>query len=305
MAVDLLAKRDIIETIIPVAGYPAIGRVSGVSGAWDAYGEIITAADLATLCPGGFILCGAYVLEAFNLVAADVDVAHIGQLNLQVCTGAAASEVLVAESNSVLVAYATVTTATGLSVMTETGRTHFFEPKLIPASTRLSYRTSCSDSKLIRTGLYLFGYDARYFAQPLKAIEELRYIRGLCSPTQGAKVWPSPGATTVTSSTPAGTYGAAVVFEAHADSPLLITGLVGSNDVLSIHGHAQIGIGANPNEQWMSMVGIPCIVNYFSVGDCYLPRPLYVKTGEVVSVRIATSVATKHLHIGLKGYALK
>ena len=296
MAVDFLAKRDIMEQILPEDTFP-VTRTSGVSGAWSAYGQVI--ASLAN----PFILCGAYISEVLTIAVADG--AQAGQVNVQIVTGAVSSEVLIAEGHGGLALYPGLT-ATDV-VAGWTGRTIFFEPKLIPAGTRLAWRVSASSAKAVKCVMYLFGYDARYFAQPLKCVNELRYIRGCCSPTQGATVWPVPGATAVsTHAITAYAYGTPVQFIASAASPLLITGLFGSGTAnADNHPQAQIGVGAAGSEQWMSKVGIVGTVTY--VGpfcDCYLPRPLYVKTGEAVSVRIAGQ-ANRTINVALKGFALK
>jgi len=295
--IDLLAKRDIIEQIIPHNASPA-ARNAGVAGAWSAYVQIIAAASLTY----PFILCGAYVFEAFSLAPGDGT--QVGLVNIQVATGALGSEVLIAEGHGGL-----TQTAPTLDASTSgwTGRTCFFEPILIPASTRLSYRTSVTSAKTLVTALYLVGYDARYFAQPLKEVDELRYIRGLCSPIQGATVWPSPGTTNVTTGAVAWTYGAAVQFIASAATPLLITGLHGSAALISgIFMQAHIGIGAAGSEQWMSKVGLPVPTGYPGpFCDCYLPRPLYVKQGEAVSVQVGGAGLNKAVGIALKGFALK
>jgi hypothetical protein len=299
MAVDFLAKRDIIEQIIP-SDATSVSRTSGVSGAWSAYGQIISAANLTD----PFILCGAYVYEAFAFVG-DATV-HTGLMNIQVAIGEAGSEVVVAESHGVLAADPADATA---AVKVRTGRTHFFEPILIPANTRIAYRASSTDTVSFSTSLYLFGYDARYFAQPLKVVDELRYIRGLCSPTRGATVWPSPGVTNVAGhNTVAWTYGTPVQFIASAATPLLITGLSAVAAIVSNRAQAKIGIGAPGSEQWVSKVGLA--LQSLIAGptmDCYLPRPLYVKTGEAVSVMIASSnVSVASITgIALKGFALK
>jgi len=302
MAVDFLAKRDIIEAIIPVDA-TSVNKTSGVSGAWGTYGILITAANMTTLFPGGFILCGAYVTEIFALTGAET--MQSGVLNLQVSKGDAGSETPVAESHGCL--YVNPPQADEESAMGLTGRTHFFEPVLIPTGTRLAYRATSSVAKAFDLSVYIFGYDARYFGQPLKAMDELRYIRGLCSPTKGATVWPVGALTAVTThATTAWLYGTAVNFEPHADSPLLITGLVGAAIVASNRVQAKIGIGAAGSEQWMSKVGLPCYLSTPGpLADCYLPRPLYVKIGEAVSVQIAGSIANTVTNIALKGFALK
>jgi hypothetical protein len=300
MAVDLLAKRDILETIIP-SGAAATTKAAGVSGAWSTYSQIITAANLATLCPGGFILCGAYVQEYFACKASDGG--QVAQWNLQVATGASTFEVPIAEGSNTLVA--SPSDATG-DVALLGGRTLFFEPVLIPASTRLAYRATTTSARAVLFGLYLFGYDARYFAQPLRAVDELRYIRGLSSLAVGTLTYPSPGVTNVTTagSNWGGNYGAAVQFIASAASPLLVVGMSGGSSA----GHsmqAQIGIGAAGSEQWMSMVGLPdYIAAVGSVFDSYLARPLYAKTGEAVSVRV-TGIANHTTGVSLKVLALK
>lgn len=306
MAVDLLAKRDIIEDIIP-SGAISLTQVSGVGGAWSTpYKIIITAASMTALYPAGFILCGAYVFEAFTLLGGDGTQA--GFLNLEVAAGPLNSEVPIAESHGILMLAPGATD----QISGMTGRTHFFEPILVPTATRLAFRVSTPAAKALTTSVYLFGYDARYFAQPIKAVEELRYIRGLCSPTKGATVFPSLGGTAVTTGA-AWVYGAAVAFDLDiagggtvAITPLLITGLAGYATAISNRIQAQIGIGAPGAEQWMSKVGLALAVGYPGpLIVCHLPRPLYVKTGEAVSVRIMGSLAATATNIALEAFALK
>ncbi len=296
--IDLLAKRDIIEQIIP-HNAASVSRPPGVAGAWSAYSQIIAAASLTY----PFILCGAYVWENFGLVPGDGT--QTALLNIQVAIGAAGSEVPIAEGHGGMSLTAPTLDA---STIGWTGRTCFFEPILIPASTRIAYRTSVTSAKTMGVSIYLFGYDARYFAQPSKELDILRYVRGLYSPTQGATTWPSPGIINVTTGGAAWTYGAAVQFIASAASDLLIVGLHGSATVVSATRYIQahIGIGAAGSEQWMSKVGLPVPTGYPGpFCDCYLPRPLYVKQGEAVSVRIGGQETNKATGIALKGFALK
>jgi len=300
--IDFLAKRDIIEQIIP-SDATSIGVVSGVSGAWSAYTELITAANLTY----PFILCGVYVYEYFLLKV--VDGLQYGLMNIQVNQGAAGHEGdagnLLAEGHGLMMFYPG-TTATD-NIQGYTGRTIFFEPILIPANTRISFRTSCSAAKAMRNGFYLFGYNATSFANPTQYIKELRYIRGLCPPSQGSQVWPSPGLTTViTDATTSWVYGSPVQFIASAANPILITGIVGLNTTANNPIQAQIGIGAAGSEIWMSKVGMPGFsTSAAPLGDCYLARPLFVKTGEAVSVKIAGTQHSNSLGMALKGFNLK
>ncbi len=295
MAIDCLPKRDISEVIIP-PGAVSIGQNPGVSGAWSAYSQIIAAASLTY----PFVLCGAYVILAFVLTNQGT---LAGQLNLQIATGAASSEVPIAEGHGGLLL---APGGTGQTVSAMTGFTVFFQPQLIPASTRIAMRSSTTSSVTTPISVYLFGYDARSFAPALNHREALRYIQGLKPQTQGSYTWPSPGATAVTGGNPAWAYGAAVQYIASAASPLFITGLFGSALLAAIRAQVKIGIGAAGSEQWMSMVGLPNTAS--TAGpfcDCWLPRPLLVKAGEAVSIAAATSTASQAINIALKGFALK
>ena len=300
MAVDLLAKRDIIETLIPNMAAPT-ARQAGVSGAWSAYTAAITAAALATLCPGGFILCGMYLFDYFQVANAAVGT-QFALLSVQVATGAIGAEVPIAEGHGAL-AIAPGATATD-AVAIATGSTVFFEPQFIPASTRLAVRATNSSTQAVYLGIYLFGYDARYFGSPLKEVKELRYIRGLLAPTVGTVSYPSGAQTNVTSGA-MWVYGAPVQFIAAAATDLLI---VGAASVTSTGkaAQAQIGVGAAGSEQWMSKLGLPVwSVALGPVADSYLPRPLYVKQGEAVSVQVAANGVNIVIPIALKGFALK
>lgn len=299
--IDLLAKRDIIETVIPNMAV-ATPRTAGVSGAWSAYTAAITAAALATLCPGGFILCGMYVFDYFQVANAAIGT-QFALVSIQVATGAAGAEVPIAEGHGVL-AIAPGATATD-AIAIATGSTVFFEPQFIPASTRLAVRATNSSGQAVYLGVYLFGYDARYFGSPLKEVKELQYIRGLLAPTVGSVSYPSGAMTNVTGNASAWVYGAATQFIASAATDLLIVGMA-SVTTTGKSAQAQIGIGAAGSEQWMSKVGLPVwSVAPGPVADSYLPRPLYVKQGEAVSVRVACNGVNIVIPIALKGFALK
>jgi hypothetical protein len=300
MAVDFLAKRDILEDIIPVAANSVV-KAAGVSGAWSTYATLITSANMTTYFPGGFILCGAYAAIAFDIIGTDG--VQTGLYNAQVAKGETGAEILVAEGHcGVSLAPADATT----SVTGKTGGTMFFQPQYIPSATKLTFRSSTTSTKTVYGNLYLFGYDARYFANPIKYIKELKYVRGFCPPTQGTQVWPSPGLTTVsTHATTAWDYGTAVQFIASAASPLLITGLFGLGAAASNHMQAKIGVGAAGSEIWMSRVGLPNAFVYTGpFCDAYLPRPLFVKQDESVSVTVA-GTAGRSTGIALKGFYLK
>jgi hypothetical protein len=292
MAVDFLLKRDIIEEIVPNLA-SATPLITGAAGAWGAWEEIT--AGLAF----PFILCGLYVMEYFNLAAAGTAGALI---NIQIGTGAGGAEVVRSESHGNIVLALGKIGTYGL-----TGRTHFVEPVVIPAGTRIAVRGSCTSAIAAGASVYLFGYDARYFGLPLSYLgNAARYIRGLESKIQGAQTWPSPGGTAVASgAAPVWTWGAWVQFIAAAANPIIITGiaayeLTAANPSMQ----AQIGIGAPGAEIAMSKAGIANRLGFFPFGDSYLPRPLFVKTGESVSVRVAASAALTTFQVGLKGFNL-
>jgi hypothetical protein len=292
MAIDFLLKRDVIEEIIP-SNAAATSLNSGVSGAWSGWTEVTG----STTIP--FVLCGAYVMEIFQIMDQG---AQSGVLNLQVGTGASGMEAAVAEAHGGLLLSpgGTAQAVTGL-----TGRTHFFEPRLIAAGTRIAVRASATTSVAVLLALYLFGYDASSFGLPLSYVDHERYMKGLSSPAMGATCYPSPGLTAVTSGGALWAYGSWTQFIAAAPRPILITGLVGAATAIHRAAQVKIGIGPPGSEAAMSKVGVPGRIGIPGpFGDCYLPRPLFVKPGERVAVQAAASAANLQVNIGLKGFEL-
>lgn len=297
--INLLLKRDVIETIIPTAGV-AITRLSGVSGAWSAYGELISAANLTY----DFILCGAYLYERLFSASSGLSATCC---TYQVATGEAGSEVPIAEDRTMMSLYeATV----GDGMMSFRGSTLLFPPMLIPASTRLSYRNSSDSAVAQRGSLYLVGYKATDWGLPLTYLKDsIAYMKGLAVVAKGAVCYPALGKTTVTTGNPAWTDGAAVELVASATSPTLITGAHGVGVATATAGlcaHAKICIGSVGNEKDHSEVAFANAASQVGpLGASVLPRPLLVKTGERISVIAHGSVAAKNVGVSLQGFELK
>lgn len=300
--IDFLAKRDIIETIIPINAISKI-ILAGTSGAWSPTGwvNIITSSNLTF----PFILCGAYVYEV--MLVAGADGVQAATTTLLLSKGTPGHEDDAGMYIGEGVAGLTITPGATETVKATSATTMFFEPILIPKSTYISINASSSSAKGCSLGVYLFGYDARYFANPIEYVKELRYIRGLTAAGQGSQVWPSPGVTNVApNASTFWTYGTPVQFIASAPNPILITGLFGTAGTANQYAQAQIGVGAAGSEVWMSQVGLPCYTSQSGpCGDCWLPRPLFVKTGEAVSVQLeANKNNTYPVGIALRGFNL-
>lgn len=297
MAVDFLLKRAPIEKIIP-EDTAIVAFNSGQSLSWSAWIQIISAANLTY----DFILCGAYAFTALQLGSSG---SYATIINLQVGTGGVDSEIPIAESNDVLLGG-----GTGNMTFVGMGETHFFEPVLIPAGTRIAVRATNSQAITIYGSLFLFGYLASEWGLPLKYLkDQIRYIKGLCSQTQGAACQPSPGGTNVTSGGSAYAYGSWTQFLATVSNPIMVTGaLAGFNGSdVSLYGQAKIGIGSPSNEVAMSKLAFPGRIGFPTpCGNSYLPRPLYVKSGESVSIQLGgVPGVSKSFPVALKYYNLK
>lgn len=298
MAVDFLLKRDIIEQIIPEDARSQ-GGLSGVSDNWSAYFELITAANLTY----DFILCGAYSCEDYPTTTAGN---FLTVTTIQIATGAADSEVPIAEGH-VLATVLVAGTITGLAICT--GRTIFFQPTFIPKSTRIACRASSNSTFAVYTYMYLVGYRASQFGLPLKYLsDQSGYIKGLKGVTKASCVYPSPGTINVTSGSPRWTYGSPVEFIASATNPILITGAIACQNTTQNGAQLKICLGSAGNEVAHSKVGfagISIVSGGGPYGDSYLPRPLFVKPGERVSVILASYNANTAYPIALKGFELK
>ncbi|MCJ7676827.1 MAG: hypothetical protein MUO35_03805 [Anaerolineales bacterium] len=270
--------------LYPLA-YKSASVNAGVSGAYGSYTNLV--AKASNTIP--FILCGLYAQIAYSLTTEGT---QSGLMNFQVAIGDSPDEVPIAEGHDSMILAPGYISGTAQSVTGLKAGTIFVEPVLIPAGTRIVYRAASNLAVAVLTSAYAFGYDARYFAQPLRVVDELRYMRGLCSPTKGATVWPAIGGTAVTSHATPYAYGTWVPFIDPATSPLEVTGLIALQITSNTSGQFNIGIGApGGGEIAMSRCGTPSRIGHFLYGDCYLPRPLYVKTGESVSVQAATGAS--------------
>lgn len=294
MAVDNLLKRDIVEVIIPVNTNPP-AWTSGVSGAWTSWVQVIS--NTAVTFP--FILCGAHLTEGLSTTTTG---SVLGHYTLQIGTGAAASEVVIAETSGIVLVSSTPQVDTTTYIIS--GTTKWFEPVIIPGSTRIAARSSATSATGVSIALYLVGYNATTFGLPLRYIRDWqRYIKGLMAPTQGTVSYPSPGATSVTCNTFATGYGAWVEFIASASKPTLIVGLSGGATSTSGRNQAQIGIGAASSEVVHSKVGLAGRAVWPGpLASSYLPRPLFVKPGERVAVNGTGAAST--IDVSLMGFEL-
>jgi hypothetical protein len=281
-----LPKRDIVEQLIP-SNLPGATRLGGTSGGWSGWGQIITAANLTY----DFVLCGAYVFEFISLSAAGVASALC---NYQIAKGKAFHEGdagnLLAEDHS-LMEFSTAGTLT--AALGATGRTLKFAPVLIPAGTRLAYRTSSNTAIEMYSSLYLVGYNASQWPQVLSYPRDLeRYMHGLVAVQTG--VVPSPGQTTVTTGTSLWAYGTPVEFIASAAQPLLVKRVVALNaSILAPHTQVLIELGAAGHAVAHSKAGFPSYTAQVGpIGNAELMRSLLVLPGERVSVSAACSLST-------------
>lgn len=294
--INLLLKRDVVETIIPNAA-GAVTRVSTTAGAWSAYGEVISAADMTTLCPNGFILCGAYLYE--RLYSA-VSGAGYSVCTHQIATGEAASEVPIAEDRTVGLLYEMTV---GDGMMGYKASTLLFPPTFVPTGTRLAYRVSSNTATVQRGSIYLVGYKAGDWGLPLKYLKDsIAYMKGLEVQAKSAVCYPAQGTTTVATGNPAWADGAEIDFVASATSPTLITSVAAYGGASAVSAHAKICI----NGVVQSEVGLPCASSQIgAIAQSVLPRPLLVKTGERVSVILHGTIASKNVGISLQGFELK
>ncbi len=293
---NLLLKRDVIETVIPSAGV-AITRVSGTAGAWSAYGELISAANLTY----DFILCGAYLYE--RLYSASSGLSQV-VCTYQVATGAAGAEVPIAEDRTIMVLFE-LTVGDGMTAYQ--GSTFDFPPQLIPAGTRLSFRSSSNTATVQRGSMYLVGYKATDWGLPLSYLaDNIAFMKGLRAQAKGAVCYPAQGVTTVTTGNPSWTNGNPVEFIASATSPTLITHVAGRGSESSLCVHPSVCIGAAGSEVAHSLVALPNAgAQLGPLGLSALMRPLFVRAGERVSVMTRGSTASKDVGISLRVSELK
>jgi len=288
----LLLKRDVLEQIYP-ADSSGITRLSGVSDAWSDYGQIIAS------LPNDFILCGAYVYSRFSLTAEGTLVA---MYSIRVAEGAGGSEVPLFEGQGVL---GLAPGGTAQSIQGISGITILCQPQLVPSGQRLAYCASTNVATAVSLCIYLFGYNAAEWALPLSHLRDWNlFVKGLMAQTQGTKVYNQ----TVVSGSTTWTYGTPVEYIASAANPLLIAGAAVVPGTVGAGENAQfqVCLGASGSEVGKSRFAAPAPTGALSpCGVGVLARPLFVKTGERVSVKVESKGATKNFLVGLQVYELK
>jgi hypothetical protein len=286
-----MPKRNQLEMLVPDnTGAPYVQ--AGTAGTWGSWVQATPA------LPSDFALCAAHVAEEFFIINALGWTP--GHYHYQVGKGAAGAETPVAQSSAVL-AFNLWDTAT---VVLLSGRTLWFEPQLIPAATRLAIRAWGTSASALRLRTRLVGYKASDYEEtsPLHRPAR-RYMRGLEAPAQGTLCWPTTGTTTVPSGS-SWTFGPWQQFIASAPNDVLVTGVVCVNNFASPEGMAEIGVGPAPNE----VPGGYVALNTWTLGptsESHLPRPMFIKRGERVTVRTKSSGAARNFEIVLMGEEVK
>jgi hypothetical protein len=277
-----LPRRDSnIEVIVPAEGNAA-APTSGTNWGWGAYTQIT--ADVGY----DFVLCGAHTGAMCNF---PTGVATTDAIHWQIATGAAASEVNIADGQWAM--YGQNHAGNPAGIWIGAAYTWRIDPILIASGTRLSVRYSQSyNGTLFYPAMYLFGYDSRSFSPSVGNMDSDRFLKGL--KLSSHQVAPEAAAgNTVTAGGTAWTYGSWVEFIASASNDLLIKTLSLATTTGWKHVQAKIGIGGSGSEVAMSKIGFPGrTLTLHHIGTQELYRPLYVKKGERVAVQTACSAAS-------------
>jgi len=275
MAVDLLPKRDIVEQIIPVDAASAAVNV-GASWAWGSWFQVVAS------CPNDFVLVGIMAYEIVSSTATPNVVIY----QLEIGTGAAASESTIAAVGSGILATSSGSAETKNTIH---DTMHFVTPTFIPSGTRIAARATSSVASGFLMAVMLMGYDARDYAQMLRQPRHDRYLRGRQG--RAAAVYPSAGVTTVSSLASVWGYGSWVEFDASAEYPLLVKGIVSGHTDSSLHAVFDVGVGAASSE--VTHLRLPFASRQVfpgpGLGISYAYRPMLVRPGERTAVRVKDS----------------
>lgn len=296
MAVDLMPKRNFIETVLPVLAGPVYPN-AGVGGAWGAWVQVIPAAGAGSIA-FPFVLHGAYLTEQFTLFTISTNVA---EYHFQVGIGAAGFEVPIAQGAANLVGILSFVFAANATIIAT--KTMWFEPVVVPAGTRIAVRAWGSAAIAIQFGTFLVGYDASNYELPAELMSRPheRYIKGISSPVQGANCYPNPASTPIVPAA-APAWGVWTVWIAAAANDILMTGVASVESAIGSYAQVQIGIGPAAAEVAGAQVGLAGRT-FGPVGASYLPRPLFVKQGERVALRAMSPTAI--LDMVLMGHEVK
>jgi hypothetical protein len=285
MAVDMLAKRDVLEMIIPDdATSPNWG--AGASWAWGSWSQVV--ASLAN----DMVITQAQLNEL--VVFTTGPLICFGQF--QIGVGGSGSEVAIAQFGTGLGAASDGTTE---NKNIFTNKTHFVAPVFVAAGSRVAFRAAGSVASGFVGSVKLVGYDARDFAAMLRQPRHDRWLRSYRTTSVGATVEPSAGVTTVTSAASSWGYGSWVEFVASASKPRLVTGVISGIADVTLHPTFQVGLGGAGSEVAHGQLpvtgrsGLP-----FGPGVAYFYRPVYVKSGERIAVRCKDNSASA------KGYSV-
>lgn len=272
-------RDDNFEIILPTDAAAEAMSSPGASWAFSSWNQLD-----ASVAPE-FVLCGMY-LNHMSFIPGGTSIG-VGELQVEVGIGGSGSEVVVAAGHTSY--WGSNPSPNTVNVLTSRLITLPFNPILIPSGSRISTR-SASNGLTSRVACFLYGYDYNSWSPVVKLpIPDLdRYLKGARSPTQGTVVTPSAGTTTITSAAYS-TYGSWTTMIASAPRDLLVTGFSGwVNDQ---NENCQVQIGVKPSGGSIfarSKIAFPDR-NVLAIPPgtmVYLPRPLFVKAGEVVQARI-------------------
>lgn len=291
-----LPKFGLVEKIYP-SDANATGQLTGTSGSYSAYGQIVasTSAD--------FVLQGIALSCVFS-VGASVDQDIL--LQVQIATGGAGAESIIEQVGKgfnlrydhVVGALARLSSSQLLS----------FVPKLIPSGTRLSVRSTTLGTQGATIGVYLVGYEpsAGYaLPSPRREMQHFieRYIKG--HKHSLSTCFPDAATTNVTTdATTTWVAGSWVEFSSAVPRDVFVTGLVNgirTTSPLSRHAVVEIGTGAGGSEVARARVPLPGITSQNTPipGFKKLIRPLYVPTGQRLAARVKGSVQSMAIPIFL------
>lgn len=275
-------KRDgTLEVFYPRNAGAAARNTSGLGAwVWTAYADIAAgiASDFVPTCVHMTIRVNPNVLGISSMI-----------IEHEVAIGAGGAEVTFHQWAD---SFAFSLTGTGPAAVLSIGRTIPIGPQLIPAGSTIRHRVRASvaaATAYVNMHIYLGGYDggrapAHYSAYNLRA-----HLAGV----EGGQSRDVPsGAPVLVDGDAFPLYGAWVQVIDPAPADLLVWGAVRLQETITfgaIHLYLDVGTGALGFEQTRGILAFPS-PGFGQCGyQCFVHRPVFVKKGERVAIRITGS----------------
>ena len=276
----LKPRRDSnIEVIYPNLGND-LAQTPGQSWAWSTYNSTTLPAYPTTLVG----------LQVGMVASIPVSTSVFDEIEIEIATDPSGTPVKI---HSIPDAIFGSNSNTASSVSVGMGRTYLLSPKTLPASTVLGVRSTEKNAvNTLRFNFYFILYNGNTYSLVLKQPDELRYIKGLTTSGDITEITVSP--TTVAGNATTWVFGSWTQIIASMTKDTLIKGVTYGNPsrTTSVNFQGEIGIGSAGNEVSVGAFAGCRNLSLSAIGSSLLARPVLVKAGESVSLRIATALGT-------------